>query len=153
MYKVKRLAIRLGRKDLPTCFSIECQVEVKSTLQFWNQGDGNPQTKTIADVITFPHHTKSIMKLTSDPSYSCSNHCKKIYLHMLVANVLGPQSWQCYLRLILIFRWFKFRLVPPYSRWCGKFQLAIWDTPFGLFCQGWTQGTLRHILEPILLIF
>ena len=25
MYKVKRLAMRLGRLDLPTCFSIECQ--------------------------------------------------------------------------------------------------------------------------------
>ena len=25
MYKVKRLAIMLGRSALPTCFSIECQ--------------------------------------------------------------------------------------------------------------------------------
>ena len=25
--------------------------------------------------------------------------------------------------------------------------------PFGLFCSNWTQGTLRHILGPILVIF
>ena len=25
--------------------------------------------------------------------------------------------------------------------------------PFGLFCQIWTEGTLRHILGPILVIF
>ena len=33
-----------------------------------------------------------------------------------------------------------------------KLQLAIWDT-FGLFGQILTQGTLRHILGPILVIF
>ena len=31
---------------------------------------------------------------------------------------------------LLIFRWFKFTLKPPYSIACGKLQLAIWDTSF-----------------------
>ena len=33
-------------------------------------------------------------------------------------------------------------------------RLAIWDTSFWTFlAQVWTQGTLRHILVPVLLIF
>ena len=53
-----------------------------------------------------------------------------------------------------VFRWFKFTLKPPYSITCGKLQLAIWDTFFlDFLAQIWTQGTLRHILGPILIIF
>ena len=37
---------------------------------------------------------------------------------------------------------------------CGKLQLAIWDTSLlDFFDQIWPQGTLRHILGPILVIF
>ena len=35
----------------------------------------------------------------------------------------------------------------------SKLRLAIWDTFFRLFGQIWTQGTLRHIPGPILVIF
>ena len=36
----------------------------------------------------------------------------------------------------------------------GKLRLAIWDTSFlDFLAQIWTQGTLRHILGPILVIF
>ena len=53
-----------------------------------------------------------------------------------------------------VFRWFKFTLKPPYSITHGKLRLAIWDTSFWTFlAQIWTQGTLRHILGPILVIF
>ena len=45
---------------------------------------------------------------------------------------------------VLLFRWFKCTLKPPYSITCGKLWMAIWDTSF------WT---LRHILGPILVIF
>ena len=45
---------------------------------------------------------------------------------------------------VLLFRWLKFTLKPPYSITCCKLQLAIWDTSF---------STLRHILGPILVIF
>ena len=61
MYKVKRLAIRLERIDLPTCFLIECEGGYEAhTLVLEGKcggkgGDGNPQGKTIADVSTFPH--------------------------------------------------------------------------------------------------
>ena len=34
MYKVKRLAIMLGRLALPTCFSIECQSESEAHVLF-----------------------------------------------------------------------------------------------------------------------
>ena len=34
-----------------------------------------------------------------------------------------------------------------------KLRMAIWDTFFGLFGQIWTQGTLKHILGPIMVIF
>ena len=34
---------------------------------------------------------------------------------------------------LLIFRWFKFTLKPPYSIAHGKLQLAIWDTSFWNF--------------------
>ena len=55
---------------------------------------------------------------------------------------------------IFIFRWFKFTLKPPYRIMHDKLQLAIWDTSFWTFlAQIWTQGTLRHILGPILVIF
>ena len=55
---------------------------------------------------------------------------------------------------LAFFRWFKFTLKPPYSITCGKLRLAIWDTSFWtFFAQIWTQGTLRHILGPILVIF
>ena len=57
-------------------------------------------------------------------------------------------------KLQLLFRWFKFILKPPYSITHGKLRLAIWDTSFLDFLgQIWTQGTLRHILGPILVIF
>ena len=53
-----------------------------------------------------------------------------------------------------VFRWFKFTLKPPYSIVHDKLRLAIWDTSFWTFlAQIWTQGTLRHILGPILVIF
>ena len=53
-----------------------------------------------------------------------------------------------------VFRWFKFTLKPPYRTMRGKLQLAIWDTSFWTFFgQIWTQGTLIHILGPILVIF
>ena len=35
----------------------------------------------------------------------------------------------------------------------GNFDQPFRTLPFGLFCQIWTQGTLRHILGPILVIF
>ena len=51
-------------------------------------------------------------------------------------------------------RWFKFTLKPPYSIAHDKLRLAIWDTSFlDFFAQIWTQGTLRHIPGPILVIF
>ena len=53
----------------------------------------------------------------------------------------------------MIFSWFKFKLKPPYSIPIGKLRLAIWDTFLDFFSQIWTQGTLRHILGPILVIF
>ena len=54
----------------------------------------------------------------------------------------------------MIFRWFKFTLKPPYSIVRGKLRLAIWDTSFlDFLAQIWTQGTLTHILGPILVIF
>ena len=57
-------------------------------------------------------------------------------------------------KMYSIFRWFKFTLEPPYNIACGKLQLAIWDTFFWTFFgQIWTQGALRHILGPILVIF
>ena len=53
-----------------------------------------------------------------------------------------------------IIRWFKFTLKPPYSITHGKLRLAIWDTSFWTFlAQIWTQGTLRHMLGPIPVIF
>ena len=37
---------------------------------------------------------------------------------------------------------------------CDKLPLNIWETSFWTFWgQIWTQGTLRHILGPILVIF
>ena len=46
------------------------------------------------------------------------------------------------------------KLKPPYSIAIGKLRLAIWDTSFlDFFGQIGTQGTLRHILRPILVIF
>ena len=49
---------------------------------------------------------------------------------------------------------FKFTLKPPYSIAHDKLRLAIWDTSFWtFFAQIWTQGTLRHMLGPILVIF
>ena len=43
MYKVKRLAIRLGRLALPTCFTIECQIESEAQVLFeaktWLESD------------------------------------------------------------------------------------------------------------------
>ena len=57
-------------------------------------------------------------------------------------------------RHYFLFRWFKFTLKPPNSIAIGKLRLAIWDTSFWTFlAQIWTQGTLRHILGPILVIF
>ena len=57
-------------------------------------------------------------------------------------------------RQIPLFRWFKFTLKPPYSIACGELRLAIRDTSFlDFLAQIWTQGTLRHILGPILVIF
>ena len=51
----------------------------------------------------------------------------------------------------LVFRWFKFTLIAIVH---DKLQLAIWDTSFRTFwLKIWTQGTLRHILGPILVIF
>ena len=52
-----------------------------------------------------------------------------------------------------LFGWFKFTLKPPYS--------ITWQITIGhlghflldFFAQIWTQGTLRHILGPILVIF
>ena len=45
-------------------------------------------------------------------------------------------------------------LKPPYSITHDKLQLATWDTSFwNFFGQISTQGTLRHILGPILVIF
>ena len=38
-----------------------------------------------------------------------------------------------YLRVHLIFRWFKFTLKPPYSIAHDNLQLAIWDTSFWTF--------------------
>ena len=56
--------------------------------------------------------------------------------------------------LLDLFRWFKFTLKPPYSIAHGKLRLAIWETSFWtFFAQIWTQGTSRHILEPIMVIF
>ena len=52
----------------------------------------------------------------------------------------------------VIFRWFKFTLKPPYSIAHDKLRLAIWDT-LDFLAQIWTQGTLRHMLGPILVIF
>ena len=51
-----------------------------------------------------------------------------------------------------LFRWIKFTLKPPYSDWqitIGHLEQFLLD----FFCQIWTQGTLRHILGPILVIF
>ena len=56
-------------------------------------------------------------------------------------------------KICMIFRWFKFTVKPPYSIAHDKLQLAIWDTSFWTFDQNWTQGTFRHILGPILVIF
>ena len=60
MYKVQRLAIRLGRLDLPTCFSIECQsASEANTLVLEGKCGGKsgvmeiPKPKTGADAITF----------------------------------------------------------------------------------------------------
>ena len=51
-------------------------------------------------------------------------------------------------------RWFKFTLKPPYSIMHSKLRLAIWDTSFWTFWLKFgQQGTLRHILWPILVIF
>ena len=36
-------------------------------------------------------------------------------------------------KLLLVFRWFKFTLKPPYSIAIGKLRLAIWDTSFWTF--------------------
>ena len=53
----------------------------------------------------------------------------------------------------LLFRWFKFTLKPPYSI---ARQITIGHLGHFLLdflAQIWTQGTLRHILGPILVIF
>ena len=53
-----------------------------------------------------------------------------------------------------IFRWFKFTLKPPYSITHGKLQIGHFGHfLLDFFGQIWTQGTLRHILGPILVIF
>ena len=52
-----------------------------------------------------------------------------------------------------LFRWFKFTLKPPYS-------ITLWQITIGhlghflldFLVQIWTQGTLRHIVGPILVI-
>ena len=56
--------------------------------------------------------------------------------------------------LPLLFRWFKFTLKPPYRITLDKLWLTIWDTSFWTFWLKFgTQGTLRRILGPILVIF
>ena len=57
------------------------------------------------------------------------------------------------MQLTIFLGGFKFTLKPLYSIVHDKLQLVIWTCPFGFFCQIWTQGTLRHILVPNLIIF
>ena len=46
-----------------------------------------------------------------------------------------------------VFRWFKFKLGPPYSRAHERSLLAIWDkVPLELLCQIWSSEKLETSL-------
>ena len=85
-------------------------------------------------------------------TYTVPQNCLSLFtIHIQNCSIFVRCSSEAELQ---IFRWFKFTLKPPYSIMCGKLQLAIWDTSFWTFFgQIWTQGILRHILGPILVIF
>ena len=46
---------------------------------------------------------------------------------------VGKPSFEVSVFLVLVFRWFKFTLKPPYSIACDKLRLAIWDTSICTF--------------------
>ena len=50
-------------------------------------------------------------------------------------------------------RWFKFTLNHLIGSCMANYDWPFGTLPFGLFGQIWTQWTLRHILETILVIF
>ena len=78
----------------------------------------------------------------------------RLYGGTIFGGVQYPWGiWQDFESEGSIFRLFKFTLKPPYTVAIGNFFSAIWTLPIGIFCQIWSQDSLRHLLGPLLVNF
>ena len=111
--------------------------------------------KKYVDTMRFTHNNVNF-NVTYDGHQSPSKCSQKVFLTNFDDLHIWCQNWYQYVRTSLchfIFRWFKFRLKPPYTIGHGHLFGNLGHFPLDFFCQIWTQHSLRHLLWHLMTSF